>query len=110
MSHCTGPKIRNESTQRRQKPAMASFQGIFEVEGEASGDIASSGETRIALYAGRKLATSAANAEPNAPIAIPPQLTTTPATRTSLNIGSETRILTQSSPSGMPTATPVRAS
>src|SRR4029079_9874636 len=73
----------------------------------ASGDIASSGSTRIADQAGRKLARNAAPTEPTTPKTTPPQLITTPATKNSWNI--QLSIRTQNTPSGTPIAAPASA-
>src|SRR5688500_19016575 len=79
----TGPKNSSGSMEISSSPHKAVRQGARVLVGPDCGDIASSGLTRIALQAGRKLAPSAAATEPSDPKRMPPQLGTTPAANTS---------------------------
>jgi hypothetical protein len=104
----TGPKNRSGSMHTSASPASVAQSGGPFLAGAASGTIASSGSTRVALHAGSRLAPSAAATEPTVPKRIPPQLTVTPAMKNSLNHHAIER--TQRMPSGTPTSAPAAAS
>ena len=84
--------------------------GLAAAAAVACGDIASSGSTRIALHAGRKLASRAAPSDPNAPNNTPPRCSDTPALKNGSNFGIHDRDLIQKYPSGTPMSTPTSAS
>src|SRR5688572_29393760 len=103
----TGPKNSSGSIAMSASPSTVAQTGGPAAGGAASGDIASSGSTRVALHAGSRLASSAAATEPRTPKTIPPQLTVTPAMKNSWN--SQATDFTQTIPSGTPTTAPTKA-